>query len=221
MGPVGAAYVASGADRALWATLGAGNVGRMTTDGVFTDYQAPTPTSTGHIVPGPDGAVWLAAQMWLERVAADGTYTRFPLPQASNPNKQTLTSGGFVLGPDGAFWFGVYVPDAGYRLARMTLDGLYSEFPTTFPVTVCGLTTGGPRGELWFTECNYDTSAPDLPEKIGRVPGNVGPLELISAGVLTEFALPAGQSAPHSVTLGLDGAIWCTTAHAVVRIWKP
>jgi streptogramin lyase len=56
----GPLQVAVGPDRALWFTeFNANQIGRLTTDGQFTEYPVPTPKSSPYqIVAGPDGALW-------------------------------------------------------------------------------------------------------------------------------------------------------------------
>jgi streptogramin lyase len=68
-----------------------------------------------------------------------------------------------------------------------------TEFPiTTADSTPCGI-TGGPDGNLWFTEQSGN--------RIGRI---------TPAGVITEFPLPAAGSFPEAITAGSDGNLWFT-----------
>ena len=66
---------------------------------------------------------------------------------------------------------------------------------------------GGPDGNLWFTEDSSGMRAP-----IGRI---------TPSGTVTEFPLPAGDSARH-LTVGPDGNLWftegSTTGPAIGRI---
>lgn len=51
--------IVSGPDGALWFTLGPNAIGRLTTDGTFTDYITPTSNSLpGSIAVGPDNDLW-------------------------------------------------------------------------------------------------------------------------------------------------------------------
>ena len=56
--------IAAGPDGALWFTeVNANRIGRITTDGVVTEYPVPTPDSyLGGITAGPDGAFWFTEQ---------------------------------------------------------------------------------------------------------------------------------------------------------------
>lgn len=60
-----------------------------------------------------------------------------------------------------------------------------------------GRITTGPDGALWFTET--------VAGKIGRI---------TTAGVITEYALPASNSYPFGITTGPDGALWFTEVHS-------
>jgi streptogramin lyase len=66
-----------------------------------------------------------------------------------------------------------------------------------YPTDQAGRITAGPDGALWFTET--------VAGKIGRI---------TTAGVLTEYAIPAANSYPYGITTGPDGALWFTEVNA-------
>src|SRR5438309_4301981 len=52
-------HITAGPDGALWFTELGGNIGRITTEGTFTEYPVPTPNSAPYaITSGPDGNLW-------------------------------------------------------------------------------------------------------------------------------------------------------------------
>lgn len=88
-----------------------------------------------------------------------------------------------VLAPITLLVLAVPVPPA------IATPGSYQLFPTTSTENV----TKGPDGNVWYT--GYGS------HKIGRV---------TPAGVVTEFALPAGVNWPFGIAAGSDGRIWFT-----------
>ena len=57
-------YITAGPDGALWFTEnvdGGGQVGRITTTGVVTEYGNNAGSVFYFITPGPDGALWFSA----------------------------------------------------------------------------------------------------------------------------------------------------------------
>lgn len=92
----------TGPDGALWfAEIGAGQIGRITLDGLITEFPLPDRTSRPHaITPGSDGNQWFTewAGNRVGSITPDGTITVLDLPTAgSEPH-------GITLGPDGALW---------------------------------------------------------------------------------------------------------------------
>lgn len=189
----GAFDIAAGPDGALWFTEIAGpgpgmNIGRITTDGVFTRF--PTPTGNGapnaSITAGPDGAMWFTNPDGnrIGRITMSGTVTEFPLP---NPNSCPLS---IVSAPDGALWF---TEPCANKIGRITTAGAITEFPLpTFNSLSDSSLAVGADGALW-----YPMGAPN---KIGR---------MTLGGTVTEFPLPIAGSFPYrSIAAGPDGALW-------------
>ena len=69
----------------------------------------------------------------------------FPIP---SPNAQPIE---IVLGPDGNLWFTEQNTSA---VARVTPDGVITEYPIPSNPSVAQDITRGPHSKLWFTE-NY------------------------------------------------------------------
>jgi len=117
--------------------------------------------------------------------------TEFPVPAGHHP-------GGITAGPDGNLWFVEFGFDDHQNrsfaaIARMTPDGVITEFPT--PAADAGFfgIAAGPDGNIWFTESDGN--------KIGR---------MTTAGVLSEFPIPTADSFPLGITAGPDGNLWFT-----------
>jgi len=196
--------ITSGPDGALWFTGVPGEVGRITTAGVVTEFAVPaipppagsapgtasTPATMQSITTGPDGALWFTGVPGeVGRITTAGVVTEFAVPAIPPPagsapgtagTQATLQS--ITTGPDGALWF-TGVPG---EVGRITTSGVVTEFAVpaipppagsspgtaSTPATLQAITTG-PDGALWFT----------------GVPGDVG--RITTSGVVTEFAVPA------------------------------
>jgi streptogramin lyase len=218
-----------GPDGNIWFTEQTGNkIGRVTLDGVFTEYTIPTtvppdpvqnPTGSSRptdLAVGPDGALWFGELFGnkIGRITVDGAITEYPLP---TPNSQP---GGIIAGPDGNLWI---TENGTNRIGRMTPAGVITEFTisTTIPVTADNpsgsslprFIRNGPDGNLWFTEFGAN--------KVARI---------TPAGVITEYPVPTtvtpspaiklvgippkptsnvlGSSQPRGLVTGPDGDLW-------------
>lgn len=189
-----------GPDGNIWFTeIGADRIGRITRDGVFTDFPVPTPNSFPHgISAGPDRAIWFTEINVgkIGRITLDGEVTEFAL---SNANSQPHD---ITLGPDGNLWFVEINAD---QIGRITPEGKITEFPlptagqqggpsSCGPATAVSqpyVITTGPDRNLWFTECSSN--------KIGRITLD---------GKITEFVVQTPNSQPHGITMGPDGNLW-------------
>jgi hypothetical protein len=94
--------IVSGPDGNLWFT-GLGNrIGRITSNGVITEY--PLPLVTGSpigITAGPDGNLWFTEDFlgMVGRITPLGLITLFELPM---PRREPVE---ITVGPDGNLWF--------------------------------------------------------------------------------------------------------------------
>lgn len=77
----GPQFITAGNDGALWFTEMRDRVGRITTDGIITEYGRGIPhrSSIGGIIAGRDGAMWFTLYhgMVLARMTADGSLTQY------------------------------------------------------------------------------------------------------------------------------------------------
>ncbi len=101
-----AAGIAAGSDGALWFADLSGNMWRITTGGIMTQYPVPERPSgggTGPIAAGPDGALWFTvtcnpcATDWIGRLTTEGVFTEYPTSRQG-------TLGGIAKGPGGSMW---------------------------------------------------------------------------------------------------------------------
>ena len=178
--------IALGADGNIWfGEFGGGKIGRITAQGVITEFPIPTPDSGPRaLAAGPDGNIWFSEfnASKVGRITPKGEITEFALPR---PNSGP---GDITAGADRNMWFVELSgqmdgrrPD-GNRVGRITMTGVITEFPipsqTGSPINVAV----GPDRNVWFTK--------------GSTLGRVTP-----EGVITEFPLPAGGT---GLTAGSD-----------------
>ena len=79
-----------GPDGALWFTEFGANppkIGRVTTDGAFTEYDLPAGSGPDGITAGPDGALWFTENgtAKIGRITTTGDITEYPLPGGFRP----------------------------------------------------------------------------------------------------------------------------------------
>jgi virginiamycin B lyase len=140
------------------------------------------------IVLGPDGAFWFLERStaFVGRMTLDGMLTEYAVRPPGDDTPLDVI--GLSVGPDGALWFG-----AGAKVARMTVGGQLTTFPTPSGAGPFA-TTAGPDGNVWFTEGRA----------IGRITGG---------GAITEFSIVTTEDTLHSaerITKGSDGNLWFT-----------
>src|SRR5262249_26118808 len=111
--------ITSGPDGNLWFTESGGSIGKITTQGVVTEYPVPTSGSLPWgITSGPDGALWFTefGASTIGRITVDGTITEFTVPTSfSSPADITA-------GPDGNLWFSEW---GGDKIGRVSVAGSF------------------------------------------------------------------------------------------------
>jgi virginiamycin B lyase len=146
-----------GPDGALWFSKG-NKLGRMTSDGQFSEYPVPAPASAprnGELVDlcvGPDGALWYA---WggvnsIGRMTLSGQAKNFAVP---------YTGLQIISGPDGALWYTEGGPPDQGQLIGSRRPGVFGHITTEGVVTEVPIETNlaplvmvlGSDGALWFT----------------------------------------------------------------------
>jgi virginiamycin B lyase len=120
--------ITAGPDGALWFTGRPGEIGRITTAGVVTEFPLPavpppsgskpgtasTQATATSIVAGPDGALWFTdIPGEIGRINTAGVVTEFAVPEIPPPPGSKPGTPGtpasptsITVGPDGALWFG-------------------------------------------------------------------------------------------------------------------
>jgi streptogramin lyase len=97
-----ASGIAAGPDGNLWITTNYNHLVVMTTSGAaLHEFVVGDPNILAAIVAGPDGAMWFSEENGIDRIAMDGTITRYPFGSGGTPVGPAST---LTLGPDGNFW---------------------------------------------------------------------------------------------------------------------
>ena len=184
--------ITGGPDGNVWFAEYTGNsIGRMTHQGVLTEFPNPNLNSTDFgIALGSDGNLWFTevSQSKIGRITPQGVIAEFPTPGSADPFQHHAPSR-IAPGPGGSLWFTERVGNVG----RITTAGVITEFPVTDTNAGMNGIAEGSDGNIWFTE--------DAANKIGR---------MTPSGVVTEFPLPTPSSLPQTITAGPDGNLWFT-----------
>ena len=198
-------------------------LGTLLPSGQITRRTVPE-NAEGPFAAGPAGEVWGVAGagqggLELDRIAADGTVTRFPLgtPQERN----TLEVYGLVPDGEGAVWvadgelapelYGHPYDSLGGELMHVAADGTVVRFPVPEHVEPHGLVRG-PDGNLWFTG-ESRRAASEHVTYLGK--GYVG--RMTPTGEFALFPTATEQSAPGGIAVGSDGRLWFAETSNRVR----
>lgn len=194
-------HIIAGPDGSFWFTDQGNNaIGKVTADGVVTEYALPTHDSDNgtspdpsNLVVGADGDIWFTESNVdrIGRITADGTISEFTTPTAnSNPNG--LAASGNYL------WFG----ESNNAIGRISMDGSIKEFALgNYSVNSGDSIASGGNGDAWFIATddsgNYDLGHVDAA-------GNVSFQQL--------------SDSPNAIALGSDGNLWLATDSGIDRI---
>jgi len=175
--------ITTGADGNIWVSEGPTNlIARMTTAGFITLFQAFAAQVPVGITAGPQGDLWYAASNapTIARITTAGASTGFT----------TLnTASGFIAaGPDGNLWSPAI--EFAQRIDRVAPNGAPTSFSTP-GVNQFSDVTGGPDGNVWFTD-SFDN-------KIGFI---------TPSGAVSSVAITTPVSNPQGITAGPDGNVW-------------
>ncbi len=189
--------ITAGPDGNIW-FVGNREVGRVTPDGVITEFKFPVqgpenvPT-TGfgqHIVTGADGNMWFTGTNVADnivRVTPQGAMTQFALSANARPM-------GITLGPDGNIWF---AESGSNKIGRITPQGVITEFSFDPALGRPNGITAGMDGNLWFTVANGS----------GNYLGSITP-----QGVIGIYTIPIEGNGPNGIAVDSAGNIWFTVA---------
>jgi virginiamycin B lyase len=134
-----ATWIVAGSDGALW-FLDAyqRDVGRITTTGEITTFDAPGIVQFSEIIAGPDGALWYAIHdQALGRISTSGETTRVTI--GMHPGQLAADSKGRI-------WYG-----EGSRAGFVDRDGSVHEFDVRGAKSIRSLAEG-PDGAMWFAD---------------------------------------------------------------------
>jgi streptogramin lyase len=188
--------IVGGPDGNVWfdhvGSDGKAYVSMATPGGVITSFLfSMNDPQVGRVAVGPDGNIWTAL---VESSPSSGSNKIEVCTTSGSISEKTLTGYsspyGIVAGPDGNVWF--TERSNPYDIARLTLTGTQTEFPTATSGTNIAV---GADGNLWFTEASTDSS------NIGRC---------TTAGTVVDFPVPTVSSLPWDLTKGPDGNVWFT-----------
>lgn len=99
--------IVKGADGNLWITFGTGGyIGKVTIDGIFTEYLVSDIATFGGLTLGPDGNIWFTAtesaglitSNLIGKITSGGIITLYELSANTGPSNLTV-------GADGNIWF--------------------------------------------------------------------------------------------------------------------
>jgi virginiamycin B lyase len=163
--------ITAGPDGALWflENTPGSLLGRITTDGKFTEFTGPNNSSlswNAALTTGPDGNLWVTFSTLIgagiQRVTTAGVVIgSFDLPNLGSNYSGIGAAGTGVLapshmtsGPDGNVWFSELYKDRTGRVGRITPNGVVTEFPLPAGTGFPGPITAGPDGALWYVSSN-------------------------------------------------------------------
>ena len=187
----GPTFVAAGPDGNVWFGENSGDVGRITPDGVITEFDTGI-VGVGPITTGPDGNIWFGrVNNSIARMSPDGTSRRVP-----DRNGAAEWDDGRS---DGNLWF---TTQSESRIGRIAMDG-------TLTLLSKASTLSAPHG----------ASPSDRTSAVVHRVGNQSHRTDLDLGVITESELLTGPT-PGGIAAGPDGALWFTeiNGNAVGRI---
>lgn len=150
------------------------------------EYALPAEREPNFITAGPDGNLWYT-ETGFGKVADLGKMT------TSGTFTEYAATGiwdnGITEGPDKKLW---YLSELFQDVVTSNTSGGQTAY--SYKEGYAQHITNGPNGNLWFT---LSTGGID---------------EMTTAGVLTQFAIPAGNEQLNGITAGPDGNLWFTGA---------
>src|ERR1700733_8344692 len=169
----------------------------VSTKGVFREYRLLSNFFPNQLVAGPTrGFVWFSASLFPGSESGGGNVVYYfiaSMTQQGALNLYEQPVGGNYLatavGPDDNIWM-VGTNNGVSSIARMTTEGVFTEWPTITPNDGYGGIVAGPDGALWFTEPSVN--------QIGRI---------TTSGDMSEFSLPSSATFPDSIT-SAGGELW-------------
>ena len=130
--------ITDGSDGNLWFVEGVGKIGRITPQGVITEFGSGLSLPFS-IATGPDGNVWFTQRFTPEigKLTPDGDFTFYPIPVGAEE-----------IAPGYADNL-IYTEFGSSKIARITTDGVVTESPVIPDSQPTGITVG-PDHTIWF-----------------------------------------------------------------------
>ena len=200
------AQVRAGVDGNLWFTDRAGKIGRITTSGAITEFNAGlNPGSQPFsIASGPDGNLWFTDAGATSAIGMVDPRTHLiqEFSAGLNPGGKPA---GIVLGTDGKLWFtdnSASTPAIGSIDPATHVIIEYSVGLNPGSVPQQGI-VAGPDGNIWFTD-----------KGTKRAIGMIDP----TTHAISEFALSPGTGLGAGLAVGPDGNLWFADSGAIGAI---
>lgn len=127
-----------GSDGNLWFVEGIGKIGRITPEGVITEFGSGLSLPFS-IATGPDGNVWFTERFVPEigKITPNGDFTFYPIPASAEQ---------IAPGPGDNLIYTEFGPS---KIAKITTDGVVTESPEIPDAMPTGITVG-PNRTIWF-----------------------------------------------------------------------
>jgi streptogramin lyase/plastocyanin len=133
-----------GPDGNMWFEELIGRFGKVTPDGVVTEYPAALAGRPYSIAAGPDGNLWFTEYDGaVGKITTDGVVTEYKAGITAGFHPFTIAAG-----PDGNLWF----TELGGRIGKVTTAGAITEYSAGISGTNLWGIAAGPDGNMWFTE---------------------------------------------------------------------
>jgi streptogramin lyase len=220
--------IAAGSDGNVWFTesaSAAGQIGRISPDGLVTDYPIPTEAKSTKepeysypegIAQGPNGILWFTddgtnseSEYLIGRISTStGKIEEFPIPPKDSYPHQ------IAEGSEGDMWFTVVSAGAG-MIGRITSAGAVTLYPIpteksstkepeySYPEGIAQ----GTDGYMWFTDAGTNDEDKSF---IGRINTSTDKVE--------EFLVQTKNSYPHGIARATNGSIWFTESPEVSKV---
>lgn len=184
--------------RAIWFTeFRAGKIGKLTFDGIITEYVIPTPQSAPWGIAEIDGLIWFteSATNKIGRINKDGSITEFVIPtKNASPRGISLSLS--------SFHEPCFVEFAADRI------GCFENGQIVERALIPG---SGPQDlfrdentRLWFTESTGN--------RIGAA--NFNGVGSLAQAVIEEYPIPTPASGPAGIAAECSGGVWFTEKSA-------
>jgi len=222
--------LATGSDGNIWFTNAYQNpysVGRLTPQGVFTQFDVPSDGTPENITTGRGGVLWYTAFGAYRDVIKMNTSGN-AVAAYHTPHRYAVALG---AGPFGDMWFNVLGNPS--FVGHIDGHGGIVEHRMPPPPYIPGHMVHGPDGRLWMCDGGYIAAiTSDFRVTLYKMPGSnggsaditVGPdgnlwvtdfvnsaiVRVTTGGKMTSFQTPTPNMFPAGITTGPDRNIWFT-----------